>query len=611
MSVADRLSALSPAQRALFERLRERQSPPARRAPPPVAAVSGPLGLGDWPLSFDQERLWRLHQEAPGLVSWNVDAGSYVEGDLDLRLFVTALHLLVRRHAAWRTTFPVVEGRPVQRVVEMVEPEIALVDLRALPRELRERAGHRAIYDHTRKPFDLERGPLVRMALVRLDGRESLYLATIHHLVTDWIAFHILFRELMLVYRALSAGRPSPLPPPPLQYPDYVLWERDWWQGEALAEEARFWQGELAGFPLALDLPADRQRPAVQSQRGGLYRVSVSPSMSARLHALARAEGATMLMAVLAALYALLWRFSGQERMVLGTNTANRARAELEPVAGFFLTQLPLAGDAAGDPTFRELVARSRRTALAAYAHQSFPLSKLIEVLVPDHPELADDRGRYPIVQVLLLLLEVLPAVESPGLAFRPVVLYDGNSRWDLMFGLHDDHELGLGGPLEYNADIFDPATVGRLLELFYRILDRAVADPDVRLSQLPAFDEVARLQVLVDLDGAEEPAAEVEAAAARASPALRRLGAAPGARVGLMLAPSAERAALALATRRLGGIPVPIDPAEPPLRLAVLLADAGLTLLVHREPLPEGVGAVGAVRVDLARLADLERLAG
>ncbi len=611
MGVADRLSALSPEQRELFERLRQkpRESRPARRTPPPVEPLSGPLGLGDWPLSFDQERLWRLHQEDPRLISWNVDAGSYVAGDFDLPAFRAALDELIRRHAALRTTFPEAAGRPVQRVVEWIAPEVSRLDLRALPRQLRERAGHRAIYDHTRKPFDLARGPLVRVALVELDAEEHLYLLTLHHLVTDWITFQVFFRELMLVYLALRAGRPSPLPPLPVQYPDYAVWERRWWQGEVLAEEADFWRRELAGFPLALELPADRPRPAVQSQRGGLYRMSVGAAASDRLRALARGAGATTLMAVLAALYAVLWRLGGEEKMVLGTNTANRARPELEPVAGFFLTQLPLAGDVAGDPTFRELLARSRRTALAAYAHQNFPFSKLLEALAAENPGLDGDRSRYPVVQVLLLILEVLPAVQPPGLAFRPVGLYDGNSRWDLMFGLYDDHDTGLAGPLEYNADLFDPATVGRLLELFYRILAAATADPDLRLSQLPAFGAVARLQVLVDLDAGDEPSPEVEELAVRVLPALRRLGVAAGAKVGLLLAPSPERAALALAARRLGGVPLAIDPAEPPVRLAVWLAAADLALLVHDGGagggLPAGIAAVGAVRVGLAELAE------
>ncbi len=489
MSVADRLSVLAPEQRALFEALRRRQqeSQPAQPLqPPPVHPVSVPSGAGDWPLSFDQERLWRLHQDHPGLVSWNVDAGSHVLGELDVPLFLSACHELIRRHAAWRTTFPLVEGRPVQRVHAFLAPAVSVIDVSPLPAEIRESTGLAAIYEHTRQPFDLERGPLVRLALVRLSGREHLYLVTIHHLATDWIAYQIFFGELMALYEALRAGRPSPLPPLPVQYPDYVLWEREWWRGEVLEEEARFWRRELAGFPLVLDLPADRPRPAVQSQRGGLFQMRVGAARSDRLRALARGEGATMFMAVLAVLYALLWRVTGREKLIVGSNSANRARPELLPVAGFFLTQVPFAADLAGDPSFREVLARARRTALAAYAHQSFPFSKLLEALGE-----GPDPGRNPVVQVLLLILEGQSHGSSGDLEFRPVGLYDGNSRWDLMFGLYDYHDVGLTGPLEYNADVFDAPAVGRLLELFYRMIDAVTADPDAHLSQLPTLAEV------------------------------------------------------------------------------------------------------------------------
>ncbi len=608
MGIDDRLSSLSPEQRELFERLRQKQrSRPARRTPPPVQPVSGPRGLGDWPLSFDQERLWTLHRQNPLLVSWNVDAGSYVSGDFDLPTFRQALDDLVRRHAALRTTFPLAGERPVQRVSEWMAPEVSLIDLRALPAARRERSGHRAIYDHTRNPFDLARGPLVRVALVQLDRGEHLYLITIHHLVTDWITYQTIFRELMLLYLARRAGRPSPLPPVGVQFADFAVWERDWWQGEVLAEEAEFWRRELAGFPRSLELPTDRPRPAVQSQRGGLYRAAVGAAASDRLRALARGESATMLMAVLAVLYAVLHRAGAQEKMVLGTNTANRPRPELEPVVGFFLTQLPLAGDVTGDPTFRELLARSRRAALAAYTHQSFPFSKLLAALADDDPGIAEDRSRFPLIQVLLLILEVVPPIQSPGLAFGGVGLYDGNSRWDLMFGLYDDHETGLGGPLEYNVDLFDPATAGRLLELFYRTIAAVTADPELRLSELPAFAEVARLQVLSDLDGGEEPSAEMEERAARALPALRRLGVGAGARVGLLLAPSAERVVLALAVRRLDAVALPIDPAAAPERLAVLLGAANLALVVHGDGgALADTALVGAVRVGLAEIAEL-----
>jgi hypothetical protein len=487
MATADRLAALTPAQRVLFERLREqsRQSrtEPAR-TPPPVRRVSGPDGAGDWPLSFDQERLWRLHRDRPGLVSWNVDAGSRIRGALDVSLFLAAFHAVVRCHAAFRATFPVVDGRPVQRVVPFLAPAASVLDLTAVPAALREDAGHRAIYDHTRQPFDLARGPLLRLALVRLAEREHLFLVTIHHLATDWVTFQILFQEILQVYGALRAGRSPSLPAPPVQFTDYVLWERAWLQGEVLEEEAGFWRRELAGFPLVLDLPGDRPRPAVQSQRGGLYRVRAGAAVSDRLRELAQREGGTMFMAVLAVLGIVIGRVTGQERFLIGSNGANRARPELEPVAGFFLTQIPFAIDLAGNPTFRGLLGRVRRTALAAYAHQNLPFSKLIEVLGA-----ADDGSRNPVVQVLLLLLQGESGAQTGDLSFEPVGLYDGNSRWDLMFGLYDYHDAGLTGPLEYNTDIFDAPAIGRLVELFDRMLEAVTAAPDARLSDLPRLE--------------------------------------------------------------------------------------------------------------------------
>ncbi len=475
MSVVDRLSALSPEQRALFEKLRQKQ--PRPRALPPVLPVSGPTGVGDWPLSFDQERLWRMHREQPGLVSWNVDAGSHVKGALDVPRFLAAFRELIRRHAAWRTTFPVVDGRPVQRVHPWVEPAVSVIDVSALPVEMRERSGHEAIYEHTRNPFDLEKGPLLRIALVRLAADEHLYLLTIHHTVTDWITFQVFFQELIRIYE----GRRLPLPP--VQFPDYALWERELYQGEVLEEEARFWRKELEGFPLVLDL-TNQPRPAVQSQRGGLFRVRAGAERTGRLRSLARKEGATMFMAVLAVLNALISRVTGRERIVIGSNSANRPRPELEAVAGLFLTQVPFATDLSGDPAFREVLARTKRTALSAYAHQNLPFSKLIEVLgAGSTPE------RNPVVQVILLILEGESHGSSGALDFEPVGLYDGNSRWDLMFGLYDYHDIGLAGPLEYNADIFDAETVGCLLELFYRTIDAVTADPEILLSQLPGWE--------------------------------------------------------------------------------------------------------------------------
>jgi hypothetical protein len=485
VSVAARVAALTPEQRALFEALRRRRQERATTLqPPPVSRVTASTAaVGDWPPSIDQERLWRLHRENPALVSWNVDAASRMRGDLQVPALAAALRELIRRHAAWRSCFPVVEGRPVQRVAERAALDFAVIDVAALPADRREAAARRALYARTRAVFDLERGPLVRAALVRLGEREHLWLLTVHHIATDWISFQIAFAELMALYEAARARRPSPLPEPALQFPDYALWEREWWSGEALADYAEFWRRELAGFPLALDLPADRRRPAVQSQRGGMIPFSSGPGPAHRLRSLARSEGLTSFMALLAVVDALLFRLTGRDKVVVGSNSANRPRPELEPVVGLFLTQVPFAVDLAGDPTFRELLARVKRSCLAAYAHQNMPFDKLVEVLRPE-----PDPCRSPVVQVLLLVLAGQSHGSAHSVDSEAVPLFDGNSRWDLMLGLYDYDDLGFSGPVEFNADILERATVERWLDLLRRILDRVVADPGVRLSQLPSL---------------------------------------------------------------------------------------------------------------------------
>jgi hypothetical protein len=485
-TVVDRLSALTPEQRALFEALRRKQQAAARPQapqPPPVPRVTGPTAAGDWPLSIDQERLWRLHQDDPGLVSWNVDAVSRLRGDLDVALLAAALREVVRRHAALRASFPRVAGRPVQRVAETIAAPVVLIDLAALPSGLREAAGHRALFDRTRQVFDLERGPLVRAALVRLAPSDHLFLLTIHHTATDWITFQLLTHELMVLYEAARAGLPSPLPAPERQFPDFAVWERQWWSGEVLADATEFWRRELAGFPLVLDLPGDRPRPAVQSQRGGMVPFSTGPEAARRLRDLARREGVTPFMALLALLDALLFRLTGRDKLVVGSNSANRPRPELEAVAGFFLTQVPFAVDLAGDPTFRELLARVKKVALAAYSRPSMPFDRLIAAVAP---AAAADASRFPVVQVLLLVLEGKSHLSAGSLDSSAVPLYDGNSRWDLLFGLYNYEDLGFSGSVEHNADILDGATVERWLLLLRRILDRVTEDPEVRLSQLP-----------------------------------------------------------------------------------------------------------------------------
>ncbi|HSF42404.1 MAG TPA: amino acid adenylation domain-containing protein, partial [Thermoanaerobaculia bacterium] len=620
MSLGDRLSSLTPEQRALFEALRARQqqqkkaAAPRTHQPPPVPRRTGPTAEGDWPLSPDQERLWFIYQLDPENSAYNVDAASHIVGPLDLGTIEGCLHEIVRRHAAWRATFPTMAGRPVQRVVPGRRQHLSVVDLSALPEGGRAAEADRVLYDGTRALFDLETGPLVRTALVRLGPEDHICLLVIHHLATDWITFQHFFRELAVLYEASRNGRPSPLPEPALQYPDYVLWQRDWMQGDVQKDYVDWWVERLEGYPRVLALPTDRPRPPVETGHGDRWMIRTGRDRAQRLHAFARREGATLFIAVLAFFDALFQKISGQDRLILGTNTANRARPELETVFGYFLTQLPFPADLSGDPAFREVLARVRKSALESYAHQELPFGKLIEVINPER-----DTSVMPLVQAIVLVLDAhYHKIEIADLSFEPVSVFDAHARFDLMIGVYDRDD-GLDGPLEFNADLYDKTTIGRWVELFYQLIDTVTADPDRRLSELPALSEAERHQVLAEWNdtAAEVPDApalrlfEAIAAARPGSPAvgdwtygelhdratglarhLRSLGLGAGDLVAVGLPRSPEMVASLLAVWKVGAAYLPVDPDLPAERIAFLLEDSGAAVFVE-ELSGEGEGSL------------------
>ncbi|HSK80835.1 MAG TPA: amino acid adenylation domain-containing protein, partial [Thermoanaerobaculia bacterium] len=578
-----------------------------------------PTAEGDWPLSPDQERLWFIYQLDPVNSASNVDAASPLLGPLDLGTIEGCLHEIVRRHAAWRTTFPTVDGRPVQRVVPGRRQHLSVVDLSALPAEGRRAAeADRVLYDGTRALFDLETGPLVRTALVRLGPEDHICLLVIHHLATDWITFQHFFRELAILYEASRNGRPSPLPEPALQYPDYVLWQREWMQGDVLKDYVDWWVERLEGYPRVLSLPTDRPRPPVETGHGDRWMIRTGRDRAQRLHAFARREGATLFIAVLALFDALFQKISGQERLILGTNTANRARPELETVFGYFLTQLPFPADLSGDPTFREVLARVRKSALESYAHQELPFGKLVQVINPER-----DTSVMPLVQAIVLVLDAhYHKIEIADLSFEPVSVFDAHSRFDLMIGVYDQDD-GLAGPLEFNADLYDRPTIGRWVELFYLLIDTVTADPDRRLSELPALSVAERHQVLAEWNdtAAEVPDApalrlfeavaagrpgngavegwtygELAERARRLARHLRSLGLGAGDLVAVGLERSPEMVASLLAVWKAGAAYLPVDPDLPAERLAFLLEDSGAAALLTRRGLlsaPAGLPAV------------------
>jgi amino acid adenylation domain-containing protein len=626
VTLTDRLAALTPKQRALLEQLRqERRAERAGHPPAAIPRVSGPGGAGDWPLSFDQERLWFLSLLDPQGTAYNMTTATRLLGDLDVPALAWAFGEVLRRQGAWRATFPAVEGSPVQRIAPEVLLPLPVVDLAALPGAVRAPAVLDLAAAAARRPFTLDRGPLLRASLIRLGEREHVCLLAVHHIASDWVTLQLFWSELAALYPARLAGRPAALPELPIQYPDFVLWQRDRLQGEVLDRQLAGWTERLRGFPLVLDLPADRPRPATESMRGGRLTVRVGPETTGRLRELSRRENATRFMIVTALCAVLFHRLSGQEKLILGTLNANRNRPELQPLFGFLLTQLPLAIDLTGDPPLRELLARVRGVAVEAYAHPDLPFGKLVEALQPER-----ELGRMPVVQTLVQLLESHAGASGQSLGdlrLEPLDLHDGNARYDLMFSLFE--EAGsIHGPFEYNAEIFDATTAARMLDVFLAMTEAAAGDPSLRVSGLPAFSEAARQQVLLEWNdtAAEEPVPTVvelfEAQAARTPEAvawtgdgwiltyaeldersgrlarhLHRLGVGPEDLVGIYLERTRELPVALLGVLRSGAAYLPLDAAHPAERRAFLLEDAGAALVLTQErllsELPAGVRAV------------------
>jgi amino acid adenylation domain-containing protein len=636
VSVADRLAALTPEQRELFEKLQERQRRAARlRQPsrlPPVPRVSGPTGQGDWPLSLDQERFWFVEQLYPGQAGLNIAAASRLRGPLPVPVVSAALGEIARRHAAWRTTVPLVGGAPVQRVAAAGGPRLALIDLSALPAPRRAAEVPRLVRADAATPFDLERGALVRASLLRLGAEDHVCLLTLHHLVTDFISFQIVWSELAALCAALLTGRPAALPEPPVQYPDFAVWQREWLRGEVLDGLVAWWRERLDGFPHRLDLPADRPRPAMMRMRGDQRPVEVPRQLSDAVRALARAEGATLFMTVLAATAALLCRDSGQERMLLGANSANRNRPEIETVLGCFLTQVPFPIDLTGDPTFRELLARVRQSALGVYAHQDLPFGKLVEAVQPER-----DTRRPPLIQALVQVLDGQPAAAPlAGLTFEAVDSYDGRARYELMLTLFDAPG-GLTGSLEFDTDLFDGGTAERLLGRLQALLAGAVADPGQRLAVLPLLsaveiEQIQRAEQAPACDPAPAGAVhELIAGRARLAPEavavvcgdqrltcreldrragalagrLRSLGVGPEVPVALCAGRSAGLVVGMLGILKAGGVYVPLEPEDAAARLAFILADSGAAALVTETALAGLLPAADLPRVLLGEIAD------
>lgn len=602
------LASLTPEQRALLElRLKQRPAPPVK---PAISRIP----RGDFHrLSFAQQRLWFLDQMMPGTAAYNVPLGIRMSGPLDRNGLAASLSGVVTRHEALRTTFDVVDGEPLQRIHPPHDFDLLVVDLEGVKADALEERALSLCREEIHRPFDLRRGPLFRGLLLRLAGFDHILVLTLHHIVSDAWSFSVLLRELGEIYRATVQADEARLPVLPVQYVDYAAWQRAAIESEALDAELGYWRRKLGGALPELALPTDHPRPAMQNFHGSRLPFAVGANAVSGLRELARSSGTTSFTVLLVAFAALLHRYTGEEDILVGVPIAGRSQAELEDLIGFFVNTLVLRVDLSGRRSFRDLVAQASATTLDAFSHQNLPFELLVQKLNPER-----DLGRNPLFQVMLSVNNTpRPHLSMAGLDLRPIALTTERSRFDLALSIAEGPR-DLHGILEYRSDLFDPSTISRMAVHYRTLLAGALADPELRLHDLPLLTEVERRQVIEGWNGAgleyehegtihevfEELAersggavallngeerltyAELNARANQLAHYLRRLGVEPDVVVGLLLERSVEMLVGVLGILKAGGAYVPLDPSYPAQRLHFMLSDTQAPVVLTHERL-------------------------
>ncbi|HET9620343.1 MAG TPA: amino acid adenylation domain-containing protein, partial [Kofleriaceae bacterium] len=567
------------------------------------------------PLSFAQQRLWFIEQLEPGSTAYNVSVMFRLRGRIDAARLREALRAVVRRHGALRTHFADVRGEARQIVDDDFVLEMAVTPIA-------EGALDAAARREAQGVFDLAAGPLIRTRLFALADDDFALVIVAHHSVCDQWSLSLLIGEAAAVYRG------EPVPELAVQYTDYAVWQRGWLTGAPLDHVLAYWQRQLADVPAGLDLPSDRPRPATRSGRGARMYPRLPEALVRELAALGRREGVTLYMCLLAAFDALLWRYTGQRDVVVGSPIAGRNRRELEGLIGFFANTLVLRVDVDGELSFRELVRRVRTVCLEAYAHQDVPFEKLVDALKP-----ARDLSRTPIFEVMFGLQTSFPRIALGDSTLAPAVLDAGTATFDLTVSWELLQDGGLAGWVEYNTDLFDGSTIERLLAHYRVLLEAIVARPDDRIAALPIVDGDERARVvygwnrtqvalpapapanvvelfdaqarrtpdaLAVIDGAARVTyGELDRRAERWAAVLRARGCGPGTRVALALARGVAFPTMVLAVLKAGAAYVPLDPAYPAERLAFMVRDCAARVVLTERGLAVPAGDAEVLLVD------------
>jgi amino acid adenylation domain-containing protein len=610
--ISERISALTPEQRALFEaRLKQKGLHNQITAVQTIPRRQN-RNSATCPASIDQERLWFIDQLQPGNTAYNIFSASRIRGSLNVPIMERVINELIQRHEVLRTTLKSVDGVPVQVIAPELEITLEPVSLEHLPEEERYDEALRLTTEEFARPFDLEKEPLVRVGLLRLAEDDFVLQVNMQHAITDRWSFAVFEKELAVLYQAFATGQPSPLPELPIQFADYAVWQRERMNSDEYKKDLEYWLRQL-DVSFVLDFPTDFPRPPVQNFRGARVYVGYPKSLLDGLKELSRREGVTMFMTLMAAFKTLIYRYTNQHDILISTPIGTRLRPETENLVGYLLNLLIVRTDLSGNPTFRELLKREQEACVGAFAHQEVPFGKLVQELKPKQ-----DASRNPIAQVAFLYLDFpeATAMQFLGLTATPIDIDNGASRFDITLAMIETPE-GFAISIEYISDIFEHGRMERMARHLQVLLEGIIANPDARLSDVPIltlaeqrqlqhwndtahqFPSTLLVHQLFEQQAALRPGApallfedqaltfsEINSRANQLARHLLRRGLEPEARVGVMLPRTPDALVALLAIFKAGGCYLPLDPEYPPERLAFMLDDAAVSLLITEESL-------------------------
>lgn len=572
---------------------------------------------GDLPLSFAQQRMWFLYQLESQSPFYNEGLQLRVEGVLNIEALQQSVNEIIRRHEILRTTFPAIDGKPLQVIFPSLAMNIPVLDLQGLEAaEIQQ-----IVTKEARQPFDLSNGSLLRVTLLRLGPESHVLVLIMHHIITDGWSMGIFIQELSSLYQTFTLSSPLLLSELPIQYADFAVWQRQWLTEEIQKQQLNYWKQQLAGATPLLELPTDKPRPPVQTFSGATQKFQIDRNLSKQIKTFSQQSGATLFHTLLAAFIVLMFRYSGQDDICIGSPIANRNRREIETLVGFFVNTLVLRHKIEGNPSFNEFLSQVRQVATSAYTHQDVPFEQVVEALQPER-----SLSYNPLFQVVFVLENfLLDTLELPDVTLTPQFVERGTSQFDLTLAVWDTKQ-GLIGSWEYNSDLFEPDTIARMTSHFQTLLAAIIANPHQPIGELPLLSQPERHQLLVEWNDTYTPYPkskcihqlfeeqvektpnavavvyedesltyqQLNERANQLAQYLRSLGVKPEVLVGICIERSSKTLPKAsplmlvglLGILKAGGAYVPLDPAYPQERLAFMLEDAQVSVLLTQKSL-------------------------